>query len=590
MPNKIELMAPAGSLANLKAAVANGADSVYFGMPKFGARAYASNFNEQYLSELIKICKSNNVKTYLTMNTLIKNSEIKSFFQQLEFAYLQGIDAVIIQDPSFMDIIKKSFPGLKVHISTQAGVLNSLHANFLAGADRLNLARELTKEEIKTIRKNCPVELEMFVHGALCVSLSGSCLFSSFIGGRSGNRGRCAQPCRRKYASSSASDNSAAFDYFLSTKDLCLVHKIPEIIKLGINTLKIEGRMRSPYYVAATTSIYRKAIDSYYADNFKVTAEMTNKLASAFNREFTEGWYAGAPVFNRKNSAGTETSTGEFYKVKTDKINLPKRTAKLVLPQIKIQNSAGKRLLVRAYSVEDALKAAKAGADLIYFDLFDADFVSLKEQLQKQYGKQIPLYGITPRIFLDADQEKLLTSIKEKKPDGLLVGNLGILHLLYLITSPLSLPVHFDYNLNCFNDINLQYLSTKGFPIISPELSYKELAEFKNKNFAVLVHGKIRLMTLRHQLEKKIIKDEKGFAFKINKIFNGTEILNDKELGMFSKSRELLKQGLNNFYIDTDKNVGQIVRMYRDLLDNKPIEDKKIKSKYVLGWFFKGVE
>lgn len=639
MHNKIELMVPAGSLANLKAAVANGADSVYFGMPKFGARASASNFNERYLSELIKICRSNNVKTYLTMNTLIKNSEIKSFFQQLEYAYLQGIDAVIIQDPSFIDIIKKSFPGLKVHISTQAGVLNSLHANFLKNADRINLARELTKDEIKTIRKNCPAELEMFVHGALCVSLSGSCLFSSFIGGRSGNRGRCAQPCRRKYAFGNASSDTVSFDYFLSTKDLCLVHKIPEIIKLGINTLKIEGRMRSPYYVATTTSIYRKAIDSYYADkskkfdtagehtsgmlaslgrisdptfsnpngipdsppantvvkkaDFKVTAEMTNKLDSAFNREFTEGWYAAAPVFNRKNSAGTETSTGEFYKVKTEKINLPKRTAKLVLPQIKIQNSAGKRLLVRAYSVEDALKAAKAGADLIYFDLFDPNFISLKKQLQEQH---IPLYGITPRIFLDADQEKLLKEIKEKKPDGLLVGNLGVLNLDLEVNrlqdnlSGFNLPLHFDYNINCFNDVNLQYLSTKGFPIISPELSCKELAEFKNKNFAVLVHGKIRLMTLRHQLEKKIIKDEKGFAFKINKIFNGTEILNDKELGMFSKSRELLKQGLNNFYVDTDKNIGQIVRMYRDLLDNKPIEDKKIKSKYVLGWFFKGVE
>ncbi len=586
--NKIELMAPAGSLANLKAAVANGADSVYFGMQKFGARAYASNFNERYLSELIQICKSNNVKTYLTMNTLIKNSAIKSFFRQLEFAYLHGIDAVIIQDPAFIDVIKESFPGLKVHISTQAGVLNSLHAHFLKGADRINLARELTKQEITFIRKKYSGELEMFVHGALCVSLSGSCLFSSFIGGRSGNRGRCAQPCRRKYAS----NNSSASDYFLSTKDLCLIHKIPELIELGINALKIEGRMRSPYYVAATTSVYRKAIDSYYAGNFQVTSEMISMLNRAFNREFTEGWYSAALVFNQKCSAGTETPTGEFYKVKKEKISLPNRTAKLVLPRIKVQNSAGKQLLVRAYSIEDALTAAKAGADLIYFDLFEANFVLLKEQLQKMH---IPLYGITPRIFLDADQEKLLNEIKEKKPDGLLVGNLGVLNLdlgfnLWDNPPKFNFPIHFDYNINCCNDINLQYLSAKGFPIVSPELSFKELAEFKNKNFAVFVHGKIRLMTLRHQLEKELIKDEKGFVFKINKIFNGTEILNDKELGMFSKSQGLIKQGINNFYIDTDKNVGQMVRMYRNLLDNKPIEDKKIKSKYVLGWFFKGVE
>ena len=175
----IELLCPAGALANLKAAVASGADAIYFGMPKFSARNYAKNFNKEYLTKLIQICKSNNVKTYLTMNTLIKNSEIQDFFKQLKFAYLSGIDAVIIQDPSLIKIIKKQFPELKVHMSTQTGILNSFHANLFSDSNRINLARELSENQIKEIRKKFNKEIEIFVHGALCISISGSCLFSS---------------------------------------------------------------------------------------------------------------------------------------------------------------------------------------------------------------------------------------------------------------------------------------------------------------------------------------------------------------------------------------------------------------------------
>src|SRR3989344_4132607 len=167
MAKKIELMCPAGSLHNLKAAVSQGADAVYFGLKRFNARAYAANFNEDYFPELIKICKSNGVRTHLVMNTLIKNHELKEYFKEIEKAYLKGIDAVIIQDYSFINIIRKSFPGLRIHISTQAGVMNSLQAKFLQDCDRINLARELRKEEIEMIRKNFKGELEVFVHGAL---------------------------------------------------------------------------------------------------------------------------------------------------------------------------------------------------------------------------------------------------------------------------------------------------------------------------------------------------------------------------------------------------------------------------------------
>jgi collagenase-like PrtC family protease len=557
---KLELLVPAGSLANLKAAVSRGADSIYLGMNKFNAREYATNFNRDYLKDAVKICRSNNVRLYLTMNTLIKNSEIKEFFKQLSYAYSCGIDSVIIQEISFIDIIKKNFPDLNIHISTQAGVLNSEHAKLLSDSDRINLARELTKEEIIEIRKNVKNQLEIFCHGALCICISGSCLFSSFLGGRSGNRGKCAQPCRKIYNG----------NYYLSTKDLNLVEYINDIKKIGIDSIKIEGRMRNPYYVANVTSVYRSAID-----NPIIPKNMKEKLYDSFNREFTTGWFNSEDVFNRKKASGRSNIQKEFYEVKIKDIHVDRSKIEVKLPKIKPQSSE-KRLLVRVYNKEDAIEADKNGADIIYYDIFKEDF--------KDISVKCKLFGITPRIMLDNDIDKIKKMIDEKRPDGLLIGNIGMINLR------LNIPLHLDYNANCFNDLDVDYFERVGaFPIISPELSIKEAIEFNNKNFGYLVHGKIRLMTLRNRLEPGWIKDERNCKFKIEKIKNGYEVLNEKELGLLSKSINLVKKGVNNFFIDSDSNVGQIVRLYRDILDGKNIKDSFLKKRYVLAWTYKGV-
>jgi len=571
---RIELLAPAGSMANLKAAVSKGADAVYLGMRRFSARDFATNFNEQYLREAIKACKSNSVKAYLAMNTLVKNDEIQDFFNQLSVAYSAGIDAVIIQEASFLDIIKKYYPDLRVHISTQAGVMNAAHANLLHKADRITLARELTKEEIKNIRNNFSNELEIFCHGALCASISGSCLFSSLIGGRSGNRGKCAQPCRKKYNN----------QYYLSTKELCLVEHIPDIISLGINAVKIEGRMRTPHYTATVTEVYRKAIDSFYDGNFNISKEMLAKLRGAFSREFTEGWLNKAKdIFNRDKATGEIKSfEKEFYKVKVKMdIKTGRERININLPEIKDKQNKQKMLLARAYNKDDAFAAAEEGADIVYFDLFDDDFNKIKEGISSK------LFGVTPRIMPDSDIETVFGLIRQKNPDGLLIGNLGLLKY------SLNIPLHLDYNCNCFNDIDVSYfLEDKNndiTPIISPELSIRELCNFRNKRFITLVHGKIRLMTLRHELDKGIIKDEKGWAFIADKIRNGTEIINEKELGLLSKASKLVSTGMNNFFVDTDRNVKEIVRFYKRILNNEKVNDDNIKKDYVLGWSYRGV-
>lgn len=567
---KIELLSPVGSLANLKAAIVGGADAVYLGLPRFNAREYATNFNKDYFLEAVKLCKSNNIKIYLTVNTLIKNSEIKDFFNEISFAYENGIDAVILQDPSFIPIIKSSFPGLLIHLSTQAGIMNSYHANLFTDVDRIVLARELSKESLQSIRKNYKKELEVFVHGALCVCVSGSCLFSSFVGGRSGNRGKCSQPCRRIY-------NGI---YYLSTKELSLIEKVPELIKLNLDSLKIEGRMRTPYYVNTVTSIYRKAIEDSYSGKFTFTKEMKDKLESAFSRDFTEGCYSGKDVFNRKSSSGISNIKEITYNVETKPIDLKKRTSKLIIPEIKNKPSTKKQLLVRVYNKEDAISASKNGADIVYYDIFAKDFLETKNQIN------VPLFGVTPRIMFDKDVKLIQKEIKEKCPQGLLAGNLGILNP----DLKLNIPLHLDYNLNCFNDINLEYLEKLGaFPLISPELSIFEQSEFKNKNFASLVHGNIKLMTLAHKIPDTAMKDEKNFKFHINKIYNGSELTNEKEFALFNKAKNLLKAGINNFFIDTDNDVENIVNIYRQIIDGKTVDVSKIKNRYVLGWSERGV-
>jgi len=579
---KIELLAPAGSLPNLKAAVSSGADSVYLGMTKFNAREFALNFNEEYFKEAIKICKSNNVKVYLTANTLIKNSEIEEFLNMIKYAYEQGIDSVIIQDPSMIEIIRKSFPLLRIHMSTQAGVMNSLHAN-LFDADRINLARELRKNNIESIRKNCKKEIEMFVHGALCACVSGSCLFSSLLGARSGNRGKCAQPCRKKYNGS----------FIISPKELCLMEKLPELIKMKIDSLKIEGRMRTPYYTATVTSVYRKAIDSFYTRNenvsgcpknksacffgenkFKVTPDMKKLLESAFSREFTEGKFSGKDIFNPKQASGTSDIERKTYEVPVKEINLEKRKANIILPELISSQPEKKQMIVRVYSENDALIAAKY-ADIICVDMAHPRFKDIRAQTSK------PVYAVTPRIMFDSDIPIIKSKILDLKPAGLVAGNLGILKM------NLNLPIILDYNSNCFNDLQVQYYSKLGAkPIISPELSLSELSKFKNKDFIVFVHGKIRLMTLAHKLPGGTMRDEKGFSFYTSAIQNGIEIINEKELGLFNRIRGLLKSGISQFYIDTEnsKKLESTLRIYSDILEGKQVDTSYIKRYYVLGW------
>ncbi len=292
MEKKVEILSPAGSYDSLRAAVAAGADAVYIGGNRFGARAFADNLSEEELLEAIDYVHLHGKQIYLTVNTLLKEQEIeKELYEYLLPYYKQGLDAVIVQDIGVLKFVREHFPDLPIHASTQMTVTNVSGAKFLEslGVERVVTAREMTLTEITEIAKETNLEIESFVHGALCYCYSGQCLYSSLIGGRSGNRGQCAQPCRLPYKVNGKTS------YVMSLKDMCAVDLLPELIEAGIYSFKIEGRMKKPEYVAAVTSIYRKYVDLYLKkgkSGFRVEKKDKDILMDLYNRGgFHSGYY-----------------------------------------------------------------------------------------------------------------------------------------------------------------------------------------------------------------------------------------------------------------------------------------------------------
>lgn len=288
---KIEILAPAGSYESFHASIVAGADAVYAGGPKFGARAFAENFTEDQLLNAIDYAHLHQRKFYLTVNTLLKDYEIEQLPEYLEPLYQRGLDAVIVQDMGVLNVVRQYFPDMDIHASTQMTVTGVNGAQFLKenGAVRVVPAREISLEEVRNIKSVTGMEMECFVHGALCYCYSGQCLLSSLIGGRSGNRGQCAQPCRLPYTVDGEKG------YLLSLKDICTLDIIPDLIESGIDSFKIEGRMKRPEYVAGVTSIYRKYVDLYLKNPQKpywVDDKDKEMLMDLFNRGgFHTGYY-----------------------------------------------------------------------------------------------------------------------------------------------------------------------------------------------------------------------------------------------------------------------------------------------------------
>lgn len=320
---KIELLSPAGDFERLKLALKFGADAVYLGGEQFGMRTNPSNFNADQLKEAVSLAHSLGKKVYLTCNTLPRNNEIEYLPDFLKYAADIGIDAFIIADVGVMMLAKKYAPDVEIHMSTQVGIVNYQTANsfYELGAKRIVTARELSLEDIKTIRDKTPsdLEIEVFVHGAMCMSFSGRCILSDYMVGRDANRGDCAQPCRWKYHLVEETRPGQYFPvnqdengtYIFNSRDLCMIEHIPELVDAGIDSFKIEGRAKSEYYTAIVTYAYRNALDEYLKNpsaDFKVPQWILDEMEKMSHREYTTGFNFG-PMKN-----GQVLNTGGYIR------------------------------------------------------------------------------------------------------------------------------------------------------------------------------------------------------------------------------------------------------------------------------------
>lgn len=350
MKNSVELLSPAGDFECVKAAVQNGADAIYLGASSFSARASATNFSLAELKEVINYAHIRNVKVHLALNTLIKNNEFSEAISIAEKAYEYGIDAILVQDIGLATNLTSSFPKLPIHASTQMTIhnLSGVQALERLGFQRVVLARELSLQEIEYICRNTDVEIETFIHGALCISYSGQCLFSSMVGGRSANRGKCAQTCRLPYQ---LLENDKLIDsgYLLSPRDLCGLDYIPSLIEAGVKSFKIEGRLKSPEYVAVVTRIYRKYIDLYFSPNkYEINLKDRKDLLQVFNRgNFSNGHFDKKPNFDlvykeKQNNMGIYIGNVSNYNNKNGRVTLNLNDAIAVGDSISFENENSK--------------------------------------------------------------------------------------------------------------------------------------------------------------------------------------------------------------------------------------------------------
>lgn len=304
---KPELLAPAGDLEKLKVAVLYGADAVYLGGRHFGLRAGAGNFGKEELSEGVRFAHEKGVRVYVTINIFAHNRDLEALPDYLEAIRAVGVDGVIVSDPGIIEMIGRLQPGLPIHLSTQANTTNWAAARFWEerGVSRIVLARELSLAEIKEIRERVGVELEIFIHGAMCISYSGRCLLSNYLTGRDANRGDCAQSCRWRYALVEEKrpgeylpvEEDGRGTYILGSRDLCLIEHIPELVEAGIGSFKIEGRMKSVNYVAGVVKAYREALNAYLRapENYRFDPAWLEEIGKVSHRHYTTGFLFGNP-------------------------------------------------------------------------------------------------------------------------------------------------------------------------------------------------------------------------------------------------------------------------------------------------------
>lgn len=559
-----ELLAPVGNPQTLDAAIEGGADAVYLGGTLFNARMNARNFDRAALKEAVVKCHTRGVKLYVTLNTQILDRQIPDALNYVVYLYNIGVDALIVADFGLARRIKEILPDFPLHASTQASAHSLDGARYLAdlGFERVVVARELSRENIAHITKNASIETEVFVHGALCVCHSGQCLMSSVIGGRSGNRGECAQPCRLPYNGK----------YPLSLKDNCLALHIPALIEMGVSCLKIEGRMKGSDYVYSTVSTYRKLLDEHR----QASQKEIDRMAAVFSRGgFTDAYFTsriGASMIGIRSEGDKQESAAVKVRINEKNRELPEivsnrpEVSPEILPNIKNKSLPKPCRSARFYKAESIPQTASKFLDIIYLplDRFDGS---------KANGV------VLPPVIPDSESEKVKAELKKAKEQGAvhaLVGNVGHLSL----AKEIGFVIHGDFRLNvnnsrCAEEISLHCVDF----ILSPELILPQIRDIGGEK-SVIVYGRTPLMLLEKPVGAPTLRDRKGVTFPILREGGRDLVFNCIPTYMADRRDQLKAAGIRNehyiFTVEGNRESEAILEAYAKGLPTKK-EVRRIK-------------
>lgn len=553
MNTKPELLSPAGSPEALRAAVLGGADAVYIGGSDFNARINATNFTIDEIQKAADFCHKKGVRLHVTVNTLILDREMERALEYIRDLYLCGVDALICADMGLAREIHKHFPDFELHASTQMSGHNADAARVLSdmGFSRMVCAREMSRDDIATLCRKSPIDIEMFIHGAICVCHSGQCLMSSLIGGRSGNRGLCAQPCRMQYNGS----------YPLSIKDMCLASHITEILELGVCSLKIEGRMKSPEYVYGVTRIYRRLLD----EGRNATEKELKELRDLFSRSgFTDGYFVSR-ISKQMNGVRSEEDKRATMRSRQSFADCSKNKPipgydryfddELTLTDHP-KEKAKKCLSARFYNPKSIPR--EHPFDIVYLPI---------EKFDESKANGVLL----PPIIYDRDIQTIKKALKNCKAEHIMITNIGQLE----IARESGMEIHGDFRLNAFNSLSADILIKLGLSdiILSPELTLAQIRDIILQK-AVIIYGSQPLMLLEKRLEQRVLRDRKNAEFSLMTEGERDILFNSQKTYMLDREKELKTAFINNrHFIFTDESQNEVISVLKAYNEHTPKTD-----------------
>jgi len=558
---KPELLCPVGGADTLQAALLGGADAVYFGGTDFNARMNAKNFTRDEILRAVAKCHEKGVRVYVTLNTLLTDRVLSDALDFVSFLYGAGCDGLILADIGFSSLLRDAFPGLELHGSTQMSGHSVGAAEFLKerGFSRMVLAREMDRDSIATLCKESPVETELFVHGAICASASGQCLMSSMIGDRSGNRGECAQPCRLPYNGGK---------YPISFRDLSLAKHIPELLEIGVSSLKIEGRMKSPEYVYTVARTWRTLLDEERSATDKEMA----RLAGVFSRSgFTDGYFVkkldGSMLGTRTEHDKVQSATRHVRFADSGRQAEPIRIRRTpVAPSFPPLPAKKKPRFHRSARFLHPEQIPET-------DFFHEIYLPLEV-----FDGKVANGVVMPPVVFPGEEESVIKKLKDARAAGaehVLVGNIGHLRLL----EDLGFVLHGDFRLNITNSFSLNAYPALADAIVSAELNSSQIRDLRGEKSTV-VYGRIPVMLLEKDPRTDLLTDRKGIRFPVVKEGGRFIVYNSVPFYMSDKKKLLKDKGIENlhfiFSVESKREIEKLLADFKQGTEPKTLV-KRIK-------------